>query len=325
MYEQLLQLDTLKISFNQTGTRILGLFLAFVMYGVALGLKPQFFKGVFNKPSALFIGLLSQWLFLPSVTFLLLMLTKDLIPPMVAMGLILVASCPGGTVSNFMTSYAKGNAELSVSMSTITTLGAPIFTPINFAFWGGLYTKYLHSSAGSALMTLQIPLIQVFTTVVLIIGIPVVLGLITAKYAPVAVGKMKGVIRYFSIAMFIAIVAIMLSSNFDLFKQFIGLVFIIVFFHNLVAFIIGFVSSKIGGLSVRDRRAVTIEVGIQNSGLGLLLLFNPHIFSPDLANGGMVFVTAWWGLWHIISGLLLATGFRFFKFDTSDLLKRRKG
>ncbi len=244
---------------------------------------------------------------------------------MVAMGLILVASCPGGTVSNFMTSYAKGNTELSVLMSTITTLGAPIFTPINFAIWGGFYSKYLHTSAGSALMVLQIPFIQVFTTVVLIIGIPVLLGLITAKYAPVAVSKMKGIIRYVSIAMFITIVVIMLSSNFGLFRQYIGLVFTIVFIHNIVAFLIGFISSKIGKISIRDRRAVTIEVGIQNSGLGLLLLFNPHIFSPDLANGGMVFVIAWWGLWHIVSGLLLATGFRFFKFDTTDLFKRSKG
>lgn len=299
--------------------------MAFVMYGVALGLKPQFFKGVFNRPSSLFIGLFGQWLLFPFITFLLLILTKDLISPMVAMGLILVASCPGGTVSNFMTSYAKGNTELSVLMSTITTLGAPIFTPINFAIWGGFYSKYLHTSAGSALMVLQIPFIQVFTTVVLIIGIPVLLGLITAKYAPVAVSKMKGIIRYVSIAMFITIVVIMLSSNFGLFRQYIGLVFYIVFIHNIVAFLIGFISSKIGKISIRDRRAVTIEVGIQNSGLGLLLLFNPHIFSPDLANGGMVFVIAWWGLWHIVSGLLLATGFRFFKFDTTDLFKRSKG
>ena len=154
MYESLQQLDTLAINFNRTGNWLLLLFMAVVMYGVALGLKPQFFRGVFNRPRSLFIGLVCQWLVLPFVTFLMCVLLRGFIPPLVAMGLILVASCPGGAVSNFMTSYAKGNAELSVLMSTVTTLGAPIFTPINYAIWGGLYVKYMDSRAGEVLRTL---------------------------------------------------------------------------------------------------------------------------------------------------------------------------
>ena len=110
MYDSLQQLDTLTINFNRTGNWLLMLFMAVVMYGVALGLKPQFFRGVFNRPRALFIGLACQWLIFPFVTFLLCVLFHSFVPPIVAMGLILVASCPGGAVSNFMTSYAKGNA-----------------------------------------------------------------------------------------------------------------------------------------------------------------------------------------------------------------------
>ena len=108
MYESLQQLDTLSINFNRTGNWLLLLFMAVVMYGVALGLKPQFFRGVFNRPRALFIGLFSQWLVLPFMTFLLCVILRSYIPPMVAMGLILVAACPGGAVSNFMSSYSKG-------------------------------------------------------------------------------------------------------------------------------------------------------------------------------------------------------------------------
>ena len=133
MYEHLLQLDTLNMTFNRFGAKLIALFLALVMYGVALGMKPHFFKSIFYKPRSLFIGLLCQWLILPLITFIIVVLAKGFITPMVAMGLLLVASCPGGAVSNFMASHAKGNPELSVTMTTITTIAAPIFTPLNFA------------------------------------------------------------------------------------------------------------------------------------------------------------------------------------------------
>lgn len=321
MYESLQQLDTLAINFNRTGNWLLLLFMAVVMYGVALGLKPQFFRGVFNRPRSLFIGLVCQWLVLPFVTFLMCVLLRGFIPPLVAMGLILVASCPGGAVSNFMTSYAKGNAELSVLMSTVTTLGAPIFTPINYAIWGGLYVKYMDSRAGEVLRTLQVPPIQIAMTVILIIGVPVLLGLITVKFAPNASAKLKELMRYLSIAVFIVVAAIMISQNIILFEEYIGYIFIIVLIHNLLGFGVGYTASTIGKTPVKDRRAVTLEIGTQNSGLGLLLLFNTGIFPPDVAKGGMVFVTAWWGVWHIVSGLILGTVFRFTGFDTGELSK----
>ena len=321
MYESLQQLDTLSINFNRTGNWLLLLFMAVVMYGVALGLNPQFFRGVFNRPRSLFIGLVCQWLVLPFVTYLLCVLLHGLIPPLVAMGLILVASCPGGAVSNFMTSYSKGNAELSVLMSTITTLGAPIFTPINYAIWGGLYVKYMDASAGNVLRTLQVPPSQIALTVILIIGVPVLLGLITVKFAPNASAKLKELMRYLSIVVFLGVAAMMISQNIILFKEYIGYIFIIVFIHNLLGFGIGYSAATIGKTPVKDRRAVTLETGIQNSGLGLLLLFNTGIFPPDVAKGGMVFVTAWWGVWHIVSGLILGTVFRFSGFDTLSFSK----
>ena len=321
MYESLQQLDTLSINFNRTGNWLLLLFMAVVMYGVTLGLKPQFFRGVFNRPRSLFIGLVCQWLVLPFVTYLLCVLLHGLIPPLVAMGLILVASCPGGAVSNFMTSYSKGNAELSVLMSTITTLGAPIFTPINYAIWGGLYVKYMDASAGNVLRTLQVPPSQIALTVILIIGVPVLLGLITVKFAPNASAKLKELMRYLSIVVFLGVAAMMISQNIILFKEYIGYIFIIVFIHNLLGFGIGYSAATIGKTPVKDRRAVTLETGIQNSGLGLLLLFNTGIFPPDVAKGGMVFVTAWWGVWHIVSGLILGTVFRFSGFDTLSFSK----
>lgn len=323
MYEQLLQLDTLDISFNRAGASLLNIFLAIIMYGVALGIKPRFFKGIFEKPNSLLIGLFCQWLLLPLATYLLVVTCKSFIPPMMAMGLILVASCPGGIVSNFMASYAKGNSELSILMSTITTLAAPIFTPINFAIWGGLYVKYLNKHAESALQTLQIPLTQIFITVVLIIALPLLLGVITIKYAPSLAKILKIVMRYVSVALFIAIVTVIYFNNSELFARYIKYVFVIVLVHNFLASGLGFIAGTVGRMPVKDRRSVTLEVGIQNSGLGLLLLINTNIFPEALSNGGMVFVTAWWGVWHIISGLGLATIFRFSNFDTLGLPRHR--
>ncbi len=321
MYESLQQLDNLTISFNRTGNWLLMVFMAVVMYGVALGLRPQFFKGVFNRPGSLIVGLVCQWVVLPFLTFLLCVLLDGLIPPLVAMGLILVAACPGGAVSNFMTQYSKGNTELSVLMSTITTLAAPISTPINYAIWGGLYVKYMHAQAGSVLRTLQVPPVQIAVTVIFIIGVPILLGLATVKLAPNVGEKLKNVLRYISIAVFLGIFIMMLSQNMLSFKEYIGWIFIVVLVHNLLGFVIGYCASTIARTPVKDRRAITLETGIQNSGLGLLLLFNSGIFPPEIAKGGMVFVAAWWGVWHIISGLLLGSLFRHTGFDTGGLSK----
>ncbi|HZK03050.1 MAG TPA: bile acid:sodium symporter family protein [Bacteroidaceae bacterium] len=320
---QLQQLDTLNISFNGAGASLLNIFLAIIMYGVALGINPRFFKGIFEKPNSLLIGLLCQWILLPLSTYLLVVAGKNIIPPMMAMGLILVASCPGGTVSNFMTSYAKGNSELSILMTSITTMAAPIFTPINFAVWGGLYVKYLNKHAEGVLQTLQIPLTQIFITIFLIIGLPLILGVLTVKYTPSLAKILKPLMSYFSVALFIAIVAVIYYNNSELFARYIKYVFVIVLFHNFLALVIGYIAGTVSNMSIKDRRSVTIEVGIQNSGLGLLLLLNTNIFPNDLANGGMVFVTAWWGVWHIISGLGVATIFRLSNFDTIGLPRHR--
>lgn len=323
MYVDLLQqLDTETISFNQTGTRLLGLFMVFVMYGVALGLKPHFFRGVLNRPRSLFIGLVCQWVVLPFFTFLLCAVLHNILSATVAMGLILVAACPGGAVSNFMTSFSKGNTELSVIMNAITTMGAPIFTPINYAIWGGLYVKYFDAAAGSVLRTLQVSPLLVSYTVIIIIGIPILLGLLTVRFAPKVTDRLKEIMRYASIAIFIGIVVMMLSQNFNFFGKYIGIVFVLVLAHNFCGLLIGYVGATIGSVPVKDRRAVTLGVGIQNSGLGLILLFNTNIFPPEIIKGGMVFVTAWWGIWHIISGLLVSGIFRFTSFDSVGLSKR---
>ena len=307
MYEALQQLDPIRINFSASGMHVINIVLGFIMFGVALGIKPGHFKDLIKEPKSTLVGLASQVIALPLMTFLLVLALSNLITPTVAMGMILVASCPGGNISNFMTSYSKGNTELSIGLTATTTLFATITTPLNFAFWGGLYMKFISNRAGQYLQPLEIDNGQMFETVFILLGIPLILGVLFARYFPKITDKLKKPIQYLSILFFIAMVVLAFTNNLDLFLKYIYFIFFIVLIHNLLAFATGFSMGSLFKLSNQDRRTITIETGIQNSGLGLVLLFNTKIFPHDMALGGMLFITAWWGIWHIISGLSIAT------------------
>ncbi len=307
MYESLLQLDPIKINFSASGMHIINIVLGFIMFGVALGIKPKQFVGLIKEPKSFIVGLFSQVIALPLVTFLLVLSLSNFITPTVAMGMLLVAACPGGNISNFMTSYSKGNTELSIGLTATTTMLATISTPLNFAFWGGLYMKFISSRAGQYLQPLEIDNVQMFETVFILLGIPLILGILFAKYFPKVTEKLKKPIQYLSIVFFIVMVVLAFTNNLQLFLKYIYFIFFIVLIHNFLAFLTGFLLGTVFKVPNNDRRTITIETGIQNSGLGLVLLFNTKIFPHDMALGGMLFITAWWGIWHIISGLSIAT------------------
>jgi BASS family bile acid:Na+ symporter len=307
MYEALQQLDPIRINFSASGMHIINIILSFIMFGVALGIKPTHFKNLIKEPKTYLVGLFGHLFALPLMTFLLVVALNNYITPTIAMGMFLVAACPGGNISNFMTSYAKGNTELSVGLSASTTLLATISTPFNFAFWGGLYLKFISKKAGHLLQPLQIDNLQMFQTVFILLGIPLILGIFFSKYFPRITEKLKKPIQYISILFFIGMVVLAFTNNLHLFLKYIFYIFFIVLIHNFLAFLTGYSLGSIFKVSNRNRRTITIEMGIQNSGLGLVLLFNPKIFPPSIAVGGMLFITAWWGIWHIIAGLSLST------------------
>ena len=306
MYESLLQLDTVKINFSASSMHIINIILGFIMFGVALDIKPSVFIDLIKKPKSVIIGLISQVVALPLITFILVVLLGNFITPTVAMGMILVAACPGGNISNFISSLSKANTELSVGLTATTTLFATISTPFNFAFWGGLYTNYINKYSTHVLQPLVIDNAQMFETVFILLGIPLILGVLFSKFFPKITKKLFRPIQILSIVFFIVMIILAFANNFSLFLKHIYLIFFIVLIHNALALFTGFGLSSIFKLPTKDIRTITIETGIQNSGLGLVLLFNPKIFAPDLAIGGMLFITAWWGIWHIISGLSLA-------------------
>ena len=311
MKEQLESLSDLTINFGGGGMMIVNLILAFVMFGVALGIKTSTFKEVFKKPKSVIVGVLMQWVGLPVVTFIVALALNQWITPMIALGLILVACCPGGNISNFISSLSKGNVELSVSMTAITTALAPIVTPFNFWLWGNLYAYIV--SVKQDIPELSIPFLPMLYQILLLLGVPIVLGLLFSRRHPNATKKITKPAQVLSILLFIGMVVVSFSQNWQIFIDNIIYVFFIVLLHNACALATGYFGGRLAKLPIKDCRSLTVEIGIQNSGLGLVLLFNPVIFPPEIWHqhyGGMLLITAWWGIWHIVAGLTVAFLFR---------------
>jgi BASS family bile acid:Na+ symporter len=289
------ELDQLQINFGKDSLFLMNVSLAVIMFGVALEIKLSDFKYLWSNPKPFFLGIASQFLVLPFFTWLLVLFIQPI--PSVALGMFLVAACPGGNISNFLTNYAKGNSALSVSLTAFATLSAVLLTPFNFALWSGMYAP-----AAELLKSISLNYWDVFETVALILGIPLVLGIYVNQKKPALAQKIAAVLKPLSVIVFISIVIIAFYSNFDLFIRVIGLIFGLVLLHNLLAMGSGYSLSKIFNLNLPDTKTLTIETGIQNSGLALVLIFN---YFDGL--GGMSIIAGWWGIWHIVSGLTIAT------------------
>ncbi len=319
--------DHIRLNFSPAGLQVLNVALAFVMFGVALGIKLEHFKKLLMNPKSAIVGVVSQFFVLPFLTFVLTVLLKDFITPTIALGMILVAACPGGNISNFISSLAKANVALSVSLTAIATLAAVFMTPLNFALWGNLYTRFLvhHANAAQLVRPLHIDTLQMFQTVFLILGIPLVLGIFVNTKWPEFTKKITKPIKRFSILLFVAIVVIAFMKNFSFFLLVIKYIFLIVLAHNALALASGYFMARIFKRPVIDRRTISIETGIQNSGLALVLIFNPKIFPPEMELGGMAIIAAWWGIWHIVAGLTLAGIWNkpHFNFNMKSLFKSR--
>ena len=288
------ELDDVQIHFDSNGLWILNVALAVVMFGVALGISVDDFKRLLKQPKLVLVGVLSQFVLLPLLTYLLIILIKP--QPSIALGMMMVAACPGGNISNFMTHLAKGNTALSVSLTAFATFLAVFMTPFNFQFYGNLYEP-----TAQILKNVKLNPFELVKLVLLILGIPLMLGMaMRHRYGKFAT-KLSKRLKPVSIIIFVAIVIIAVSNNLDVFNQYIHHVLLLGIGHNILAILLGFLVAKLFRLSFKNQKTLAIETGIQNSGLGLLLIFT---FFNGL--GGMAILVAFWGIWHIISGLLMA-------------------
>ncbi len=287
-------IDDVHLNFNPENLWVLNLCLAIMMFGVALDLKMDDFKSLLYRPKASLIGITSQFIILPALTFLLVLIVQP--SPSVALGMIMVAACPGGNVSNMMTHLARGNTALSVSLTAFGTILAIVMTPFNLQIWASLYEP-------TALILKEVSLdaVGMLKAIVTLAGIPLAIGMVVNHRWPSVARKISRYVKPFSIFIFAGFVALAFASNFQSFMDHIQLVFFIVLLHNAVALSAGFFLGRWGGLPLMDQKTIAIETGIKNSGLALFLIFS---FFDGM--GGMAIVAAWWGIWHIISGLTLS-------------------
>lgn len=286
-------IDALQLNLGTGGLMVMNVSLFFIMFGVALELTLQDFKDLIKNPKSTLAGVFSQFVFLPAITWALIVVLKP--QPSLALGMMMVAACPGGNISNFFSQLAGGNTALSVSMTAIATLMAIVATPLNFTLWASLYgpTKEI-------LREVSLDFFEVFRIVVIILGIPLILGMVTRHFKPQIAKKLTKWIKGFGVAFFGAFVVVAFSMNLENFLNYVHHIIGLVFIHNALALMGGYGIARLAGLTFEDKKSISIETGIQNSGLGLLLIFN---FFDGL--GGMALIAAWWGIWHIVMGFTM--------------------
>ena len=288
-------IDLVRLNFNPQAQFGLNVVLALVMFGIALDLKVADFKSALRTPRALAIGLVSHHLLFPAFTFLLVLAVRP--APSIGLGMLLVASCPAGHISNFFTHRARGNTELSVSISTLSMLMSIVMTPLNVSFWASQ-----DAPMNALLRSFSLDPLHMFGDIAMLLGIPLAAGMFIANHFPRIAKKVYGPMRAFSLLVLVGFVVGALALNWAIFLAYARFVVFVVLIHNALALSGGYGFARAVGLVERDRRSVAFETGIQNSGLGLVLVFN---FFDGL--GGMAIVTAWWGIWHIVAGMLLST------------------
>jgi bile acid:Na+ symporter, BASS family len=290
--------DSVPIYFNQQSVDLLNFLIAFIMFGVALDLKTSHFTYLLKNKKLVWMGLVSQFLLLPLVTFLFVSWVKPV--GSIALGLILVAACPGGNVSNFAVHLAKGNTALSITLTSLATFFAALATPLNFTIWAQLLPNYEEIQAFS------LSFFSLLKVIFLITLLPLLLGMLFSKYLPKATERLQRPIKILSFLIFFSFIGGGLFSNKEAVLAYLPQVIHWVVIHNLLLLILAFaLSTYIFRLNRYNSIAITLETGMQNTGLAFVVIFN---FMGG--NAGMLLIAAFWGIWHLISGLLTSLIFR---------------
>jgi bile acid:Na+ symporter, BASS family len=289
-----LETEPIRINFSEGSLTVLNGCLALIMFGVALGIKPEHFYQLRKDQKALWTGLFCQYILLPLITVALIYVLapeKD-----IALGMILVAACPGGNASNFFSMLAKGHVALSVTLTAITSISCFLITPLGFFFWSSLVP-----GLSQHVQTFEISFVNLFLNMMLILLLPLLTGMSFTHFFPKISEKISRPLRTLSILILISFIGVAFMNNLDVFRNHILSVFWLVLLHNGLGLIGAYYFSRLLKNKEPVNRSVAIETGIQNSGLGLVL-----IFTFFQGNGSMALVAAWWGIWHLVSGFCFA-------------------
>lgn len=268
------------------------LLLGIIMFGMGLTITASDFKAVLTRPVAVAIGVTAQFTIMPGLAWLLARLMN--LPPEIAIGVILVGCCPGGTASNVITFLSRGDVALSVTLTSVSTLLAPIATPTLIYI---LASQWISIDPGA----LVISILQV-------VILPVILGLVVQRFFTRQAQASVKILPLVSVIAIVAIVAAVVAASQPRIAETGLRIFVVVALHNCLGYLLGYGAAKLFKLNVAARKTVAIEVGMQNSGLGAALA-SAH-FSPLAAVPSAIF-----SVWHNISGPILASIFRRFQDD----------
>ena len=290
--------DDIRIAFDEGSLTTLRIVLGLILLGVALDTRISDFRRAIRRPWAILVAVFAQFLVLPAITFVLT-LALDLRGSL-ALGLILVACCPPGNVSNILTHRAGGDVAMSVSMTSVGNVLAIFLMPVNMAFWGSL-----HPTGQELLREIELSPASMLGEILLVIGLPFVVGIYVSHRFPRFADRARKVVGPVEVIGLGAIILVGVANNWALFTAYIGLVVVAVFVHDALALALGYTIGRVARLPEGSVKASTFEVGIRNAGLGLLLVFS---FFDGL--GGMALVAAWWGIWDMVAGLAVAAVWR---------------
>ena len=292
------ELQNVSIAFSDSNIWLINICLSIIMFSVALSVKISDLKAILSMPASVSTGMLSQYLVLPAVSFLMIYLIRP--EAGLAVGMLLIAACPGGNISNFFSMQCGGNVALSVSLTIIATILAPIMTPLNFEFWTTKLPYLEPVFNGIAINYTDLGL-----TVLQILVLPLIAGIWFTSRFPVFSNKISRPLQRLSILILIAFIVFAFYGNGHIFIKYWPHFVFLVFAQNLVALLSGYLLAKFTSRDLADTKTIAIETGVQNAGLALALVFT--FFEP---RGGLVLLVAWWGIWNIAAGLLAAQLFR---------------
>ena len=291
----ILAAEATTLQFSESSLYVLNAIIALMMLGVSLSLRVEDFSRIVREPKAPIAGMIAQFLLLPSLTGIATIVFD--IRAELALGMMLVAACPGGSMSNIMTWLSRGNVAASISMTAVSSLAAPILTPLNFAFWART-----NPNTRALLEEINIDSGELLLQILLVLALPIVVGMYLGTKHPRLVAATDKPLRYISLGIFVALLAIAFSNNARLFLENVDTIFLLVIAHNGGALLIGWLLARIMRLNQADTRAVTLESGLQNSGLGLLIMFT---FMPHASEA--MLIAAFWGVWHLVSGIIISS------------------
>jgi len=291
-------LDSITLDLGSGSELALALILSLMMFAVALGLRTEHFRFFKERPKIYFAGVIAQIIGLPALTLLICFIVNP--PASVALGMILIACCPGGNTSNLLALFGRANTALSVSLTATSSLTAAFITPISIIFWCGLYPP-----TATLLTEINLDTWGFLKNTMMILALPLLLGMLIARFAPTLSAKLQ---KPLSALAGVGLIMIIIGACLQYMPVFFQLglaIFALVIAHNVLAFLMGYMSGVLTKADTPSRRALTFEVGIQNSGLGIVILLT------QLGGlGGAGVVAGLWGTWHIIAGLILVALFR---------------